>query len=97
MLVIECPYNTEGSTDMQKERKREIDNIKDSKEQYHAGEVKIYSLEEFENGESHYYIDGSVYKGGKLLLLGYDESDGKYYQIESDRKIPVRKYEEYIS
>jgi len=49
------------------------------------------------DGESHYYIDGSVYKGGKLLLLGYDESDGKYYQIESNRKIPVRKYEEYVS
>jgi serine/threonine protein phosphatase 1 len=49
------------------------------------------------DGESHYYIDGSVYKGGKLLLLGYDESDGKYYQIESDRRIPVRKYEEYVS
>ena len=49
------------------------------------------------DGESHYYIDGSVYKGGKLLLLGYVESDGKYYQIESDRRIPVRKYEEYVS
>lgn len=49
------------------------------------------------DGESHYYIDGSVYKGGKLLLLGYDENDGKYYQIESGRKIPVRKYEKYIS
>ena len=49
------------------------------------------------DGESHYYIDGSVYKGGKLLLLGYDENDGKYYQIESNRKIPVRKYEEYVS
>ena len=49
------------------------------------------------DGESHYYIDGPVYKGGKLLLLGYDENDGKYYQIESNRRIPVRKYEEYVS
>lgn len=47
------------------------------------------------DGESHYYIDGSVYKGGKLLLLGYDESDGKYYQIENGKKVPVKKYERY--
>lgn len=47
------------------------------------------------DGESHYYIDGSVYKGGKLLLLGYDEADETYYQIEHGRKIPVRKFEEY--
>ena len=51
----------------------------------------------FFDGESHYYIDGSVYKGGKLLLLGYDENVGKYYQLESNRRIPVRKYEEYVS
>lgn len=39
------------------------------------------------DGESHYYIDGSVYKGGKLLLLGYDEKEDQYYQIENGRKI----------
>ena len=38
------------------------------------------------DGKSHYYIDGSVYKGGKLLLLGYDEEEGAYYQIENDGK-----------
>ena len=43
------------------------------------------------DGESHYYIDGSVYKEGKLLLLGYDESEGKYYQIEDGRMVPVTK------
>lgn len=42
------------------------------------------------DGESHYYIDGSIYKGGKLLLLGYDENEGKYYQIECGKKIPVK-------
>ena len=47
----------------------------------------------FFDGESHYYVDGSVYKGGKLLLLGYDENDGKYYQIERDKKILVKKFE----
>ena len=37
------------------------------------------------DGESHYYIDGSVYKGGKLLLLAYDEEKEKYYQVENGR------------
>ena len=37
----------------------------------------------FYDGESHIYIDGAVYKDkGKLLLLGYDEHESKYYQIE---------------
>ncbi len=36
----------------------------------------------YHDGASHYYIDGSVYKHGKLLLLGYDEGTGKYYQVE---------------
>lgn len=31
------------------------------------------------DGESHYYIDGSVYKGGKLILLAYDKDEDKYY------------------
>ena len=44
------------------------------------------------DGASHYYIDGSVYKHGKLLLMGYDEKTDKYYQIEKDSKVPVRKF-----
>ena len=47
------------------------------------------------DGESHYYIDGSVYKGGKLILLAYDEDEDKYYQIENGRKIPVKKFFKY--
>lgn len=47
------------------------------------------------DGESHYYIDGSVYKHGKLLLLGYDEENDKYYQVENNKMIPVKKFEEY--
>ena len=46
-------------------------------------------------GESYYYIDGSVYKGGKLILLAYDEDEDKYYQIENGRKIPVKKFYKY--
>ena len=47
------------------------------------------------DGESHYYIDGSVYKGGKLLLLAYDEKDGTYYQVENGKMIPVRPFSRY--
>ena len=44
------------------------------------------------DGESHYYIDGSAYKNGKLLLFAYDEESNKYYQIENGRQIPIYKY-----
>ncbi len=44
------------------------------------------------DGESHYYIDGSVYNGGKLLLLAYDEETGEYYQVENGRMLPVRPF-----
>ncbi|MCR5732990.1 MAG: metallophosphoesterase [Lachnospiraceae bacterium] len=47
------------------------------------------------DGMSHYYIDGSVYKHGKLLLLAFDEHDGKYYQIENGKMIPVRPFDKY--
>ena len=47
------------------------------------------------DGESHYFVDGSVYKGGKLILLAYDEDEDKYYQIENGRKIPVKKFFKY--
>ncbi len=49
----------------------------------------------FFDGESHYYIDGSVCKDGKLLLLGYDEEKDKYYQIEKNRLIPVKRFGAY--
>ena len=39
------------------------------------------------DGKSHYYIDGSVYRQGKLLLLAYDESKDKYYQVGEDGKM----------
>ena len=47
------------------------------------------------DGESHYYIDGSVYQGGKLLLLAYDEENGKYYQAEDGKLIPVSPFAKY--
>lgn len=47
------------------------------------------------DGKSHYYIDGSVYKGGKLLLLAYDEENGKYYQVENGKMILIRPFNRY--
>jgi serine/threonine protein phosphatase 1 len=35
----------------------------------------------YHDGKSHYFIDGSVYKDGKLLLLVYDETTGEYMQL----------------
>ena len=49
----------------------------------------------FYDGASHYYIDGSVYKGGKLLLLAYDEESRTYYQVENRKMIPVRPFDKY--
>jgi len=43
------------------------------------------------DGKSHYYIDGSVYKHGKLLLLKYDEGSGKYYQVEKHGEFEIRQ------
>ena len=47
----------------------------------------------FYDGESHYYVDGSFYKGGKLLLLAYDEENGKYYQVENGKMLLVRPFD----
>ena len=38
----------------------------------------------FYDGESHYYIDGSAAKFGRILCLAYDEKPEKYYQLEED-------------
>ena len=65
----------------------------------HVGTGRIARDKHFHDiyydGASHYYIDGSVYKHGKLLLLAYNEEDEKYYQIEGDRSLPVKKFERY--
>lgn len=38
------------------------------------------------DGESHFYIDGSVERTGNLLVLAYDEKTGKYYSLERENK-----------
>ena len=49
----------------------------------------------YHDGESHYYIDGSVYKrGGKLNLLAYDEKTAEYYSIQDDGG--MKKVTKYI-
>jgi serine/threonine protein phosphatase 1 len=65
----------------------------------HVGTGSIAKRSSFHDvyfdGKSHYYIDGSVYKHGKLLLLAYDEEENNYYQIEQGKRIPVRKFDKY--
>ena len=58
-----------------------------------AGDCNYHDV--YFDGESHYYIDGSVYKGGKLLLLAYDENRNRYFRIENGRKIPVKRFRQY--
>ena len=56
------------------------------------GEEKVVVLK---GNHEQMFIDGSVYKGGKLLLLAYDEENGKYYQMENGKMIPVRPFNKY--
>lgn len=36
------------------------------------------------DGESHYYIDGTVVKSGYLPVLAYDEGSGRYFSLGED-------------
>lgn len=58
-----------------------------------AGDHSFHDV--YYDGESHYYIDGSVYKHGKLLLLAYDEEKGEYYQVENGKMILIRPFIKY--
>ncbi len=62
----------------------------------HIGVSQVAENSEFEDiyfdGGSHYYIDGPCVKAGKLLLLGFDEKTGKYYQVEKDVQKEVECY-----
>lgn len=63
----------------------------------HVGTYRLANDKRFHDiyfdGESHYYIDGSVYRQGKLLLLAYDEEKGVYYRAEDGKLIPVKAYD----
>ena len=36
------------------------------------------------DGESHFYIDGSVGKNRRILCLAYEETENKYYEFNED-------------
>ena len=46
------------------------------------------------DGESHYYIDGTVCESGKISVLMYDTITNKYYQMKEDGPWPVLPYHE---
>ena len=46
------------------------------------------------DGESHYYIDGSVLDSGIIPVLMYDTDTKKYYQMKEDGPWPVLPYHE---
>ena len=53
-----------------------------------AGHIGTYKLAHdgkyhdiYHDGQSHYYIDGTVYVSGKIPILAYDEKCGKYSQL----------------
>lgn len=48
------------------------------------------------DGESHFYIDGSVEHTGNLLVLTYDEKTGKYYSLEQENKRLVTRTMRHI-
>jgi len=49
-----------------------------------AGDKHFHDI--YHDGKSHYYIDGSVYKHGKLILMCYDEEENKYYELKNGKK-----------
>ena len=46
------------------------------------GDMKNYDI--YYDGQSHYYIDPSVYFSGRLNVLVYDDTTGKYYSLNED-------------
>lgn len=65
----------------------------------HTGTATISGDPDFHDiyfdGESHYYIDGSVWKSGRIPVLMVDTDTDEYYQIEKGKKIPIKKYKKY--
>ena len=62
----------------------------------HVGSATVSGDNSFHDiyfdGKSHYFIDGSVYKGGRLPLLMYDSDTGKYYEIKDGEKHLIDAY-----
>lgn len=49
------------------------------------GDKENYDI--YYDGQSHYYIDTSVYFSGRLNVLACDEDTGKYYSLEKDGEL----------
>ena len=45
------------------------------------------------DGESHYYIDGTVYESGVLPVLMYDTDEETFYQVVEGGKYKIEPYE----
>lgn len=66
-----------------------------------AGHVGTYLIannshfhDVYYDGESHYYIDGTVLKSGVIPVLMYDTDTKKYYQMRENAAIPILPYDE---
>lgn len=66
-----------------------------------AGHVGTYSLANnpdfhdiYYDGESHYYIDGTVLRSGIIPVLMYDTDTKKYYQMHEIGAVPILPYDE---
>lgn len=46
------------------------------------------------DGESHYYIDGTVYESGVINVLMYDTDNEIFYQVSEAGKYEIEPYEE---
>lgn len=47
-----------------------------------AGDIEFKGI--YFDGESHFYIDGSVGKNRRILCLAYEEKENKYYEFHED-------------
>lgn len=63
----------------------------------HVGTTVIAEEPRFHNiyfdGESHYYIDGTVYESGIIPILMYDTDEEKFYQVVDGGKYEIEPYE----
>lgn len=45
----------------------------------HAGDPDFHGV--YHDGQSHYYLDGTVNESGRIPILAYDEKEGTYSEI----------------
>lgn len=57
-----------------------------------ANDYRFHDI--YYDGDSHYYIDATVYESGIINVLMYDTDDEKFYQISEAGKYEIEKFEE---